>query len=131
MLRAPLALQRWKIAALFAATVVTLAALRGWSDGQNPARVDPAPKAAQPPADAVRPDGWVRALAGGNLAPANMGGRFTAVAVYEADPSLYYVATASGGLLKTVNNGISFEHQFDREATVSIGDVCVAQSNPN
>ena len=34
-------------------------------------------------------------------------------------------------LLKTTNNGISFEHQFDREATVSIGDVQVAPSDPN
>ncbi len=41
------------------------------------------------------------------------------------------MATASGGLLKTTNNGITFEHQFDREATVSIGDVCVAPSDKN
>src|SRR5437762_4511532 len=28
-------------------------------------------------------------------------------------------------------NGITFEHQFDNEATVSIGDVCVAPSDKN
>src|ERR1041385_7572079 len=55
------------------------------------------------------------------IGPANMGGRITALAVVESDPSCYYVATASGGLLKTINNGSTFEHQFDREATVSIG----------
>src|SRR5205823_11723670 len=53
-----------------------------------------------------------------------------ALAVYEADPTTYWVATASGGLLKTTNNGITFEHQFDKEATVSIGDVAVAPSDP-
>jgi photosystem II stability/assembly factor-like uncharacterized protein len=58
-----------------------------------------------------------------------MGGRIVALSVYEADPTTYWVATASGGLLKTANNGVIFEHQFDREATVSIGDVCVAPSN--
>src|SRR5215217_4723598 len=58
-----------------------------------------------------------------------MGGRITAVSVFEADPSTYWVATASGGLLKTINNGVTFQHQFDKEATVSIGDVCVAPSN--
>ncbi len=58
-----------------------------------------------------------------------MGGRIVALSVFEADPSTYWVATASGGLLKTVNNGITYEHQFDREATVSIGAVCVAPSN--
>src|SRR5262249_61290146 len=36
---------------------------------------------------------------------------------------------ASGGLLKTTNNGTTFDHQFDHEATVSIGAVAVAPSN--
>src|SRR5204863_413528 len=53
------------------------------------------------------------------------------LSVFEADPTTYFVATASGGLLKTVNNGITFEHLFDRESTVSIGDVCVAPSDRN
>jgi hypothetical protein len=60
-----------------------------------------------------------------------MGGRIAAISVYEADPTTYWIATASGGLLKTSNNGVTFEHQFDREATVSIGDVCVAPSDRN
>ena len=66
-----------------------------------------------------------------SIGPANMSGRITAIAVYEKDPNTWWAATASGGLLKTTNNGITFEHQFDREATVSIGDVQVAQSDPN
>src|SRR5262249_29414914 len=41
----------------------------------------------------------------------------------------WWAATASGGLIKTTNNGITFTHQFDKEATVSIGDVAVAPSN--
>jgi photosystem II stability/assembly factor-like uncharacterized protein len=65
------------------------------------------------------------------IGPANMGGRVTALAVNENDPSNYWVATASGGLLKTVNNGTTFEHQFDTQTTVSIGDVAVSASNPN
>ena len=66
-----------------------------------------------------------------SIGPANMGGRITAIAVYESDPSTWWAATASGGLLKTTNNGNDFEHQFDDQATVSIGDVQVAQSNPD
>src|SRR5262249_18968661 len=31
----------------------------------------------------------------------------------------------------TENNGITFAHQFDKENTVSIGDVCVAPSDKN
>jgi photosystem II stability/assembly factor-like uncharacterized protein len=76
------------------------------------------------------PAEWVKQLNWRSIGPATMGGRITALAVYEADPCLYWVATASGGLLKTTNGGTTFQHQFDREATVSIGDVAVAASDP-
>ncbi|MGI9498137.1 MAG: VPS10 domain-containing protein [Mariniblastus sp.] len=66
-----------------------------------------------------------------SIGPANMGGRITAIAVSEKDPSTWWAATASGGLLKTTNDGNTFEHQFDKEATVSIGDVQVSASNPD
>jgi len=66
-----------------------------------------------------------------SIGPANMGGRVTALAVVESDPTTYYVATASGGLLKTINNGTTFEYLFDKQSTVSIGDVAVASSNPD
>ncbi|MBI3821751.1 MAG: PDZ domain-containing protein [Planctomycetes bacterium] len=86
--------------------------------------------AAQPgKADPSLPADWTKAFVWRNIGPANMSGRITALAVYEADPSTYWVATASGGLVKTINNGVTFEHQFDKETTVSIGDVCVAPSN--
>src|SRR5437868_3638543 len=74
---------------------------------------------------------WVKALSWRCIGPANMGGRITALSVYEADPTTYWIATASGGLLKTTNNGVTFEHQFDHETTVAIGDVAVAQSDRN
>src|SRR5262249_37826491 len=70
------------------------------------------------PEPSLNPD-WIKALTWRSIGPAAMGGRITALAVYEADPCIYWVATASGGLLKTTNNGVTFEHQFDKEATVS------------
>jgi S1-C subfamily serine protease/photosystem II stability/assembly factor-like uncharacterized protein len=79
----------------------------------------------------VIPPDWIKALHWRSLGPAAMGGRISAISVFEADPSTYWIATASGGLLKTVNNGVTFEHQFDHEKTVSIGDVCVAPSDRN
>lgn len=85
---------------------------------------------------ATTPDGtisadWVKSMNWRCIGPASMGGRIVAFSVFEADPSTYWVATSSGGLLKTINNGITFTHQFDRESTVSIGDVCVAPSDRN
>jgi photosystem II stability/assembly factor-like uncharacterized protein len=76
------------------------------------------------------PDDWFKHLHWRPVGPATMSGRIVAFSAYEADPCIYWVATASGGLLKTINNGTTFEHQFDKESTVSIGDVCVAPSDP-
>ena len=61
------------------------------------------------PAEYVRPIQWR------SVGPANMGGRITAIAVNPADFTNYWIATAGGGLLKTTNNGITFEHQFDQD----------------
>ena len=66
-----------------------------------------------------------------NVGPANMGGRVTALALVEKEPTTYYVATGTGGLLKTVNNGTTFDILFDKQSTVAIGDVAVCQSDPN
>jgi hypothetical protein len=85
----------------------------------------PAPAAS----DLRLPPEWLKALSWRSIGPANMGGRFVGFSVYEPDPCTWRVATARGGLLKTMNNGITFEHQFDKEATVSIGDLCVARSD--
>jgi photosystem II stability/assembly factor-like uncharacterized protein len=80
------------------------------------------------PAEGAEP-AWVKALSWRAIGPATMAGRITSIAAFEADPTTYWIATASGGLLKTTNAGNTFEHQFDKEATVSIGDVAVAPSN--
>jgi len=85
-------------------------------------------KAGDPPAEF--PEAWSRHLEWRPLGPANMGGRIVDLAVNPADPSMFWSATASGGLLRTVNNGTTFEHQFDRESSVSIGAVAVAPSDP-
>ncbi len=81
------------------------------------------------PAKLELPADYLKALSWRSIGPANMGGRIVALAVHEADPSTWWAATSSGGLLKTTNNGITFAHQFEREAVVSIGDVAVAPSN--
>jgi photosystem II stability/assembly factor-like uncharacterized protein len=102
--------------------------LATWDSLPAGSRQQPGPRATLA-TNGTLPADWTKALQWRCIGPANMSGRITAISVFEADPSTYWVATASGGLLKTTNNGTTFEHQFDREATVSIGDVCVAPSN--
>jgi photosystem II stability/assembly factor-like uncharacterized protein len=80
---------------------------------------------------APQTDDPFRALEFRSIGPALMGGRVDDVAVVESDPLTYYVATASGGIWKTVNAGTTFAPVFDRYETSSIGDVTVSPSNPS
>lgn len=86
---------------------------------------------AQDDAKPSLPESWTSSIDWRSIGPANMSGRIPSMAVYEKDPCIWWAASASGGLLKTINNGVTFEHQFDKEATVSIGDVQVYQGDPN
>src|SRR3954469_23868840 len=65
------------------------------------------------------------------LGPANMSGRVCDVAVVESKPAVMYVATATGGLWKTVNAGTTWTPLTDALDVWSIGAVAVSQSNPN
>ena len=82
-------------------------------------------------AEKAFPQDWVERFEWREIGPANMGGRITDFAVYNDDPSTYYVGTASGGLLKTTDNGVSFEHQFTDQGASAIGDIAVSQQNPD
>jgi photosystem II stability/assembly factor-like uncharacterized protein len=82
----------------------------------------PAGQAARAPFDSLR----FR-----SIGPASMSGRVSDLAVYEANPSIYYVGTAHGGVWKTVNNGTTFEAQLQDQGLMSVGDVTISQSNPD
>ena len=66
-----------------------------------------------------------------NLGPGIMGGRLTDIEGVPGNPNLLYVASASGGLWKTVNGGIRWTSIFDRQNTLSIGDIAVDPKNPD
>ena len=59
------------------------------------------------------------------IGPASPAGRVDDFAVLEGNPAIFYVATATGGLWKTVNQGTTFTTVVDTEATSSIGDVAM------
>ena len=65
------------------------------------------------------------------LGPASMSGRISDLAVYEANPAIYYVGTGHGGVWKTINNGTTFEAQMQDHGLMSIGDIAVSQNNPD
>lgn len=66
-----------------------------------------------------------------SIGPANMGGRTADIEGVPGNPNVVYVATASGGLFKTVNGGVTWKPIFERQSTISIGDIALAPSNPD
>ncbi len=64
-----------------------------------------------------------------SIGPSIMSGRVVDVDVNPDDPSIFYVAFASGGLWKTINNGQSFTPIFDDQAVITIGDIAVDWKN--
>ncbi|MEO6239317.1 MAG: hypothetical protein ABIQ52_20160, partial [Vicinamibacterales bacterium] len=65
------------------------------------------------------------------IGPTAQGGRYVEFAVVESNPRIFYAATATGGLWKTENNGISFTPVFDDQPDYALGAVAVAQSRPD
>ena len=65
------------------------------------------------------------------VGPALTSGRISDIAVHPDNPYVYYVATASGGVWKTVNNGTTFDPIFDGQGSYSIGCITIDPSNPN
>ncbi|HJW96243.1 MAG TPA: hypothetical protein VJ901_21725 [Thermoanaerobaculia bacterium] len=64
------------------------------------------------------------------IGPANMGGRIADFAVNEKDPYTIFAAVGTGGVLRTTNNGTTWQPVFDKEPVASTGSVAVSQNNP-
>ena len=64
------------------------------------------------------------------LGPTATGGRVVDIAVAKGDPFHVFVASAAGGLWETRNNGTTWECIFEKEGTITIGDVAVDPTDP-
>ncbi len=65
-----------------------------------------------------------------NIGPATMSGRVVDMDVVESDPFTMYVASATGGVFRTHDNGVTWEPVFEREPVHSVGDIAIFQPNP-
>jgi len=66
-----------------------------------------------------------------HLGPTKTSGRVTDVAVVEPHGKAHtmYIGTASGGVWKTINEGVVWEPIFENEVTTSIGDIAIDPKN--
>lgn len=66
-----------------------------------------------------------------SIGPANMSGRIGAIDAIVSNPNIIYVGTATGGLWKSVDGGLTWAPIFDDQSVSSIGAIAINQSNPN
>lgn len=68
-----------------------------------------------------------------NIGPTKQGGRFMTFAVPnpQKQPYTFYAAGSNGGLWKSMDNGLTYEAQFQNEIVNAIGDVAVSYSDPD
>lgn len=96
-----------------------------------PARKSPPATGKGDKADKGKLDsGTFAALELRNIGPALTSGRITDVAVTPDAKSTWYVASAYGGVWKTVNAGTTWKPIFDAQGTASIGCVVVDPKRP-
>lgn len=65
-----------------------------------------------------------------SIGPAVTGGRIHDVEALPDDPSTIYLATASGGLWKSINKGTTWTPIFDNQPVSTFGDVAIAPADP-
>lgn len=66
-----------------------------------------------------------------SIGPAGMSGRVTAIDAVHSNPNIIYVGTASGGVWKSENGGISWTPIFDEQKVQAIGAIAINQQNPD
>ncbi len=66
-----------------------------------------------------------------SIGPALSGGRVPAVAGTAADPNLYYIGAAGGGVWKTDNGGATWTAVFEKQPVSAIGAVTIDPTDEN
>ena len=66
-----------------------------------------------------------------SIGPAGMSGRITAIDVVTDQPNIMYIGAASGGVWKSVSEGVDWKPVFDKQAVQSIGAIAIQQNNPD
>ncbi len=101
----------------------------------SPKPEEPKKSDEEKPADEGKPadpmsSGTFNGLKLRSIGPAFTSGRVIGFAVEPDNPAHYFVASASGGVWKTNNNGATWTPVFDREGSYSIGAIALDPRNP-
>src|SRR6185295_3548911 len=75
--------------------------------------------------------GLLAGMTARSIGPAGMSGRVAAIAAVESNPDVVYAGTATGGLWKSTNGGLTWTPLFDDQPVSSIGAVAIFQASPD
>lgn len=95
-------------------------------EGQAEVPIAPTPRPVVPSLTAQD----LKALSLRLVGPALQPGRVGDIVIHPRQPSIWYVAVASGGVWKTTNRGITWTPIFDQQGSYSIGCLAVDPHNP-
>jgi photosystem II stability/assembly factor-like uncharacterized protein len=86
----------------------------------------PAPTPAGLHLDAVA----LKAMKARSIGPAVMSGRVSDIALDPKDPFTFYIALGTGGVMKTSDNGATFEAVFTDQTVAAVGALAVSPADP-
>jgi photosystem II stability/assembly factor-like uncharacterized protein len=116
----PVLVRRFAVAAALLAAPATTAAQRTRAAGAEPA----------PPRVATL--SWPDSTSWRHLGPAAFGGRIDDIEAVADDPRIIFIGAASGGVFRSVNNGVTWDAVLDGQASsLSVGDIAIAPSDRN
>jgi photosystem II stability/assembly factor-like uncharacterized protein len=117
----------WILSLIFALSLAVAAA------GGSPAYAAKAHRAdrAAPAAAGAADPGLLAGMSARSIGPAAMSGRVVALAGVPGNPATIYVGSASGGLWRSKDGGLTWTPLFDDEPVASIGAVAVDPTAPD
>lgn len=65
------------------------------------------------------------------IGPFNTGGRVKSIAIHPNNPDTVYIATACGGIWKSVDGGANWKPIFDNQNSIAFGAISIDENNPN
>jgi len=78
----------------------------------------------------MRDQSTFRSLSWNFIGPMRMTGRLTDLDCHPDQPETYYIASASGGVFKSTDDGQNWQAIFEDYPTASIGDIAIDPNNP-
>ena len=112
-----------RLPSLLAAALLALPALLS---AQEEEEIREREEAITPTPEALDTVAMPQALKARSIGPAVMGGRVADIALDPQNPYVFYVGLGTGGLMKTSDNGGTFQGMFEQQPVASIGAVAVA-----